>query len=234
MTGIVTGKLEESLLAAQKKAEFLFEQVQELNIIRPGQTERQVSDEIYQLAHKLFGIRKYWHKRVVRAGVNTLLPYRENPPNLMIKDGDLIFLDFGPIFAQWEADFGRTYQLGDDPCKQKLIEDLERVFQQSKQYYRNNPGIAGSELFSDVVKRSKAHGWEYGGPHAGHLIGVFPHEMRCGENSDNYICPENSVPMNALDKNGEVRHWILEVHLIDRERQYGGFYEELLTLDRNW
>jgi hypothetical protein len=29
---------------------------------------------------------------------------------------------------------------------------------------------------------------------------------------------------------GRRAHWILEIHLIDRERRIGGFYEQLLTL----
>jgi hypothetical protein len=29
--------------------------------------------------------------------------------------------------------------------------------------------------------------------------------------------------------NGAVRHWILEIHLVDRERQIGGFLEQLPT-----
>jgi hypothetical protein len=36
--------------------------------------------------------------------------------------------------------------------------------------------------------------------------------------------------MRRTDKTGRACHWILEIHLIDRERGFGGFYEELLTL----
>jgi hypothetical protein len=36
--------------------------------------------------------------------------------------------------------------------------------------------------------------------------------------------------MRSCDENGEERHWILEIHFVDRERQIGGFYEELLTV----
>ena len=32
------------------------------------------------------------------------------------------------------------------------------------------------------------------------------------------------------DKAGRVCHWILEIHLTDTERQFGGFYEQLLDL----
>lgn len=81
-----------------------------------------------------------------------------------------------------------------------------------------------------MVERSQQRGWQYGGPHAGHLIGVFPHEKRLGECAENYICIENEKQMRDPDINGERRHWILEVHLVDLERKYGAFYEELLTI----
>jgi hypothetical protein len=31
-----------------------------------------------------------------------------------------LFFDFGPIFEDWEADFGRTFVIGNDPIKHKL------------------------------------------------------------------------------------------------------------------
>jgi hypothetical protein len=33
------------------------------------------------------------------------------------------------------------------------------------------------------------------------------------------------------DENGRLRHWILEIHFVDRARKIGGFFEELLTVD---
>ena len=47
---------------------------------------------------------------------------------------------------------------------------------------------------------------------------------------ESYITPANDTPLRRTDKAGRIRHWILEVHLIDRGREFGGFYEELLTL----
>ena len=37
--------------------------------------------------------------------------------------------------------------------------------------------------------------------------------------------------MGRRDSSGRACHWILEVHLVDRERQFGGFFEQLLTLE---
>jgi hypothetical protein len=51
-----------------------------------------------------------------------------------------------------------------------------------------------------------------------------------GEKVESYIAPGSDQPMRRHDANGQVCHWILEVHLVDRERQIGGFFEELLDL----
>lgn len=36
--------------------------------------------------------------------------------------------------------------------------------------------------------------------------------------------------LRRTDKAGRRWHWILEIHLVDRVRGFGGFYEELLDL----
>jgi Xaa-Pro dipeptidase len=232
MTLAASSSVEWELLAAQYKAEVLFEEIEKRGLIREGITERELSNQVYELALQLFGIRKYWHKRIVRAGVNTLCPYKGNPPNLTIQKNDLVFFDFGPVFEEWEADFGRTYLLGDDANKSKLVDDLEIVFNKCKGYFDEHRNITGSELYNHITECSKQQGWLYGGPHAGHLIGIFPHESSLGEGSENYICAENQMRMRDFDVNGNIRHWILEIHLVNVEQKYGGFYEELLTISR--
>lgn len=66
--------------------------------------------------------------------------------------------------------------------------------------------------------------------HAGHLVGEFPHESIDGAKIESYIAPGNTMPMRREDKAGRTCHWILEVHLVDTERGFGGFYEQLLDL----
>ena len=94
------------LLQAQAKAVRLFEEIDARGLIRPGITEKTLNADIYALAKEMYGITTYWHKRIVRAGKNTLLPYAENPPDLMIETDDILFFDLGPVFEHWEADFG--------------------------------------------------------------------------------------------------------------------------------
>jgi hypothetical protein len=44
------------------------------------------------------------------------------------------------------------------------------------------------------------------------------------------IMPGNDNPLESVDPAGRRRHWILEIHLVDRAREIGGFYKELLTV----
>jgi Xaa-Pro dipeptidase len=102
---------------AQTKAERLFREIEARCLIRSGISESRLNSDIYELAKEMYGITTYWHKRIIRAGRNTLAPYAENPPDLMIGQDDILFLDLGPVFEDWEADFGRTFVVGSDPQK---------------------------------------------------------------------------------------------------------------------
>jgi Xaa-Pro aminopeptidase len=99
------------LREAQSKAAQLFHAIDEQGLIRAGITESRLNADIYALAEKMYGISTYWHKRIVRAGKNTLIPYAENPPDLTLREDEILFLDLGPVFEEWEADFGRTFVL---------------------------------------------------------------------------------------------------------------------------
>jgi len=101
-----------ALLQAQQKPDELFRAVEAQGLIRPNVLETRLNQDIYDLAKHMFGISTYWHKRIVRAGRNTLAPYDENPPDLLVGEDDIMFLDLGPVFEEWEADFGRTFVLG--------------------------------------------------------------------------------------------------------------------------
>jgi Xaa-Pro dipeptidase len=218
------------LLDAQNKAAELFAEIERSGMIRAGVSEQRLSDEIRDLAAEMLGVSRHWHKRIVRTGPNTLQPYRKNPPDLLIADDDILFCDIGPIFDRWEADFGRTFVLGDDAGKHALRGDLPEVWAKGREYFESRRDVTGAELFARVVELSHEAGWDFGGPHAGHLVGEFPHEKIAGDAIESYIAPGSDHPMRRTDRTGQVCHWILEVHLIDPARGIGGFYEELLDI----
>jgi len=220
----------ERLLDAQDKAAQLFGEIERRAMIRPGVGEQQLSDEIRDLAADMFGVTRHWHRRIVRAGENTLQPFKEHPPDRVIAADDIAFLDLGPIFEEWEADFGRTFVLGDDPQKRAVRDALPRVWQAGRDYFARRPDITGAELFEYVVGAARAEGFEWGSAIAGHLLGEFPHKKIAGNGVECYITPGSAKPMRRRDPSGRVCHWILEIHLVDRVRGFGGFYEQLLDL----
>lgn len=219
-----------ALLGAQKKAEQLFAQIVSRGLIRPGILESELSDEIQALAHERFGVRRHWHKRVVRCGPNTLLTYHAEPPDRQLQGDDVVYLDLGPLFGAWEADFGRTYVLGSDPRKHQLVRDITAAFRKGKQLYLDTPELTAGALYDYVSGLALEAGWEFGAPTAGHLIGHFPHEHAPGEPKRFSIRHGNEISLREPDAHGAVRHWILEIHFIDKARGFGGFFEELLTL----
>lgn len=220
----------QSLLVAQNKAEALFAEVLARGLIQPGKLESELTADIHALAKARFGVRRHWHKRIARAGPNTLLTYYDEAADRRIAADDIVYLDFGPVFEAWEADFGRTYALGDDPVKHRLIADLAIAFEAGRRLYQSNPTLTAGTLYDFVAGLAAPRGWEFGAPTAGHLIGHFPHEHSPdpARFSIRHGC---ATMLREPDRDGRPRHWILEIHFIDRARQIGGFYEELLTVD---
>ena len=69
----------EALQDAERKASALFDEVVARGMITPGVGERQLSDQIRTLAVDLFGTKRFWHKRIVRAGAQHPVAVRGEP-----------------------------------------------------------------------------------------------------------------------------------------------------------
>jgi Xaa-Pro aminopeptidase len=219
----------DALRAAETQAMALFDAIEARKLIAAGRSEREVEHDILALAEAEFGVRTHWHKRIVRAGPNTVSIFNENPPVRMIESDDVVFLDLGPVFEEWEADVGRTYVLGDDPQKHKLAADLEIVFDALCRHFHERPDITGAGLYAEALRQAAKAGWWFGGKIAGHLVGEFPHARIPGDKEHYRVSSGNPTRMRDPDAAGQRKHWIIEVHLVDLERRYGGFYERLLA-----
>ena len=141
----------ERLLDAQDKAAQLFDEIERREMIRPGVGEKAVvrrdprpgrpaarGDGPLASAHRA---RRREHPAA----------FREHPPDRVVADGDIVFLDLGPIFEEWEADFGRTFVLGDDPDKLAIRDALPRVWRAGRDYFESHLDITGAELYDYVV-----------------------------------------------------------------------------------
>jgi Xaa-Pro aminopeptidase len=219
-----------ALLEAQNKAADLFAAIVADGLIQPGKLESELTEEIHELARDRYGVRRHWHKRIVRAGPNTLLGYSDETPDRRIGADDILFLDLGPVFESWEADFGRTYAVGSDPHKHRLVSDIGIAFRRGKDLYENTPDLTTGELYDYVAGLATSSGWEFGAPTAGHLIGHFPHERFPADPNRFKVRSGSKQLLREPDDNGNLRHWILEIHFVDHSRGIGGFFEELLTV----
>jgi len=219
----------QNLVIAEQKAKELFNTVEQHGLLIPGKSESELSAEIVKLAKEHFGIEAFWHKKIVRAGANTLHPYNGDPPDLVIQNDDIVFLDFGPVFNGWEADLGRTYVIGSDPLKLKLKKDVEEAWQVANAWYSRQRDLTGAACFNYVTELAKNYGWEFGGDIAGHIVGHFPHEQPDDPADLGLdIHPGNHSSILLPDKHGNKRHWILEIHFVDRKNNIGAFFEQLI------
>ncbi len=225
-------RIGQKMIDAQNKAIELFNTVEARGLIAAGKTEKQLSDEIVQIAKAEFGIENHWGKKIVRTGMNTLQPYSADPSNLLILEDDILFFDFHPVFEGWEADLGRTYVLGNDPLKQKIKNDVETAWHVGNDWYFKQNKLTGAQFFNYATDLAKQYGYEFGNAIAGHIIGKFPHEQP-DDPSD--LCldvhPDNHTDILQFDKYGNKRHWILELHFVDRKNNIGAFFEQLLKAE---
>jgi Xaa-Pro aminopeptidase len=226
MTDTATRRAE--LEAAEAKGNALFDAIEAAGLLAPGKSESTLDREIFELAAARFGVKQHWHKRVVRVGANTLCVFHEMPPERTIAPDDVVYLDLGPVFEDWEADIGRSYVVGANREKQALVAELPRQFERLKAHYRASPDATGAELYAFARASAEDAGWAFGGAIAGHIVGEFPHAIVPGERNHQIIWPNNDRPMSELDSNGRERFWIGEIHLTDKARTFGGFYERLL------
>src|ERR1700749_2005943 len=134
----------QKLILAEQKTKALFDAAEQRELIVPGKSEKQLCAEIVQLAKDDFGINDHWHKKIVRAGINTLQPFIADPPDQIIKDDDIVFFDFHPVFEGWEADLGRTYVVGNDPRKLKIKKDIEAAWQEANDWYFMQSKLTGA------------------------------------------------------------------------------------------
>ncbi|KAK9832653.1 hypothetical protein WJX81_007776 [Elliptochloris bilobata] len=211
----------------------LFKVLDSKDLLQPGRSEEEINKDIYDLAASQFGTKKFWHPNLVRTGANSILPIHQRATPLSLAADDILYIDLGPIFDQKvEADFARTYVIGDDLEKLKLAAVLPKIFATCKRKYLYNPDQTGAEFYALVYKTCEEHGYKYGNHYCAHLLDEFSHKTKFGMEAVNFACPENLTPMSTPGAGGQPRFWVLEIHILQDPSIgiYGGFHEDLLNL----
>ena len=217
----------ESINGAQAQALALVSAVDEQDLVRGGRMESEVGHDIVALAETEFGVARRWHRDIVRSGPNTLSTFDMPIVDRRLGSDETVFLDLGPVFGTAEADVGRTFVLGSDPEKHRLVADLPIIFSELSEMFHADETISGAELYAEASRRSADRGWDFAGKIAGHIVGEFPHAGWAGRDKSLYIRPDNDAPLANADDQGRPFHWIIEVHIASPCGSFGGFYEQL-------
>lgn len=163
-----------------------------------------------------FGVTKFWHPSKFRIGADTIKSFREvDNSGLQIKEGDICFVDVGPIYEGHEADFGRSFIIGSNPENERLVNASHEVFQKTFEYWKKF-GKTGKELFNFADQQAQRWGYKINPTMAGHRLGDFPHKVFSSQN------------LFSFEKRPFENLWVLEIHLIDDRKQTGAFFEDVL------
>ncbi|MFD9476012.1 hypothetical protein [Streptomyces nojiriensis] len=119
---------------------------------------------------------------------------------------------------------------GGDPDKHRLALDLPRMFAACREALLADSRLTGGQLHTELLALGAASGWTTAGWHCGHLVGADPSAAVRDARPDAYICAVNDRPLRRTAEGGWQAHWILEIHLVDERRGFGGSYKRLLDL----
>jgi methionine aminopeptidase len=160
-----------------------------------------------------------WHPAKIRCGKNSVCSFREiSLPDVILKIGDLIFIDIGPVFTGYEGDVGETFVVTDSGLSKDhpLCRDVQSLWARVAQKW-NQQRPHGRELYEFARIEAEALGWELNLSGAsGHRIGDFPHHVHWRGSLKDFA------------QTASENRWILEIQIRDRNGQAGAFFEDIL------
>jgi methionyl aminopeptidase len=175
----------------------------------------EIASEVLQAA----GLRKGWHKILVRCGPNTTKNFRDSSaPDVVLQSNDVFFIDIGPIYAGTEGDAGDTFVIGDDPDMLRVADDVKELWRAVRDHWRDE-GTTGVELYQFADRTAASMGWQLNLQLTGHRLADFPHKAHY----DGTLSKIGFRPSSGL--------WVLEIQIRHPTREFGAFFEDLLLVD---
>lgn len=168
------------------------------------------------------GLRKGWHRVVVRFGVNTTKDFEaKSEPGVVLGENDIFFLDVGPVYQGCEGDAGETFVVGDDPDHHRARDDVRGLWNDIRTVWFDR-GLTGRELYAHATSAASDRGWRLNLDLSGHRLSEFPHEAHYdGSLADVDLRPQPNL-------------WVLEMAIAHPQRPFGAFYEDLLLEDQSF
>lgn len=142
--------------------------------IRPGQTEMQIKNELesYMFSH---GADALSFDTIVAAGPNGANPHAQ-PSDYVVREGDMIVMDYGAGYRDYHSDMTRTVCVGEPTPEQRHVYD---VVLRANETVRNTAkaGVVGRDMHNLAVKIITDAGYgDYFKHGLGHGVGLQIHE----------------------------------------------------------
>ena len=115
----------EQMLSMRAKVRAIINQIP--SFCTPGMVEEDAVEKAKELLASQ-GMVRGWHDVYVRFGSNTLKTFGEaSDPGVVLKENDIILIDIGPVWEEWEGDGGDTFTVGTAPEMQKCADAAETM-----------------------------------------------------------------------------------------------------------
>jgi methionyl aminopeptidase len=205
----------DSLMNARKKTK------EAISLIARGIGPGMLEEDARQMAKdtlERLGSDKGWHKILLRFGPNTIKNFEDpSERGVRLKNGDIFFVDIGPVWGDTEGDGGETFVAGEnpDPDMQRCADDVRRIFRVVRDQWLMS-GMNGKELYDFAAKTTADFGWLLNMELTGHRLSEFPHSAHY----DGTLAAVSIRPSPNL--------WVLEVQIRHPTKAIGGFFEDLL------
>jgi methionyl aminopeptidase len=185
--------------------------------VTPGMFEEEARQCAKETLDRL-GSQKGWHKILVRFGPNTIKNFEDpSAREVRLRDGDIFFIDIGPVWGDTEGDGGETFVIGEspDPDMKRCAVDVKRIFALVRDQWMSS-GMNGKELYDFAFKATADLGWVLNMELTGHRLSEFPHSA--------YY----AGTLAAVSIRPSPNLWVLEVQIRHPTKPIGGFFEDLL------
>ena len=182
-------KDKEEIIIIRKAGQIATESLKEVfEIIEPGMRELEIASELAYTMRKK-GAQREAFETIVVSGERSSLPHGK-PSEKKISEGELITIDIGANYQNYNSDITRTIIIGKEQRKQKEIFSIVLEAQKTAIEFLK-PGINCKEV--DGVARNiiekKGYG-KYFGHGLGHGVGLDIHERpRVSFNDDTILLP---------------------------------------------
>jgi methionine aminopeptidase len=208
--------VKEQMLSMRSKVRGIIHEI--AAAVKPGMVE----EDAVEMAKEILathGMVRGWHDVYCRFGTNTLKTFgAPSDPGIVLKENDIILIDIGPVWEEWEGDGGDTFVFGDNPDMARCAKDAKTLFHIVRQKWATT-GMSGKELYEFATEQALGLGWELNMDLSGHRLSDFPHAAIY------------DGPMADVDFKPSPLLWVLEIHIRHPTAGYGAFFEDMLLDD---